>query len=82
MTPLQIIQRCDLDLRLIGNNARTVLGVPGRKGQKSRCNLCPGGPTGKVISGINSTNELLVAFSSIELREFIYYRYPRLKSDD
>ena len=78
MTPLEIIQRCEVDIRLIGDNARTVLGVPGRRWQKNRCSLCTGGPVGKVISGVRDTDELLVAFSSIEVREFIYYKFPRL----
>ena len=78
MTPLEIIQRCELDIRLIGDNARTVLGVPGRRWQRNHCSLCAGGPVGKVTSGIRGTDELLVAFSAIEVLEFIYYKFPRL----
>lgn len=70
MTPVELLLKCEEQLKIAGPTAEISLVMPGSFGS-GRKPLCEGGPVGKVVSE-QHPGTVLVFFSAQEVKTFVW----------
>ncbi|MBA7492399.1 hypothetical protein ES702_02949 [subsurface metagenome] len=70
MTKEDLIDICNDQISVLGKSANISLIMPGKWGKTNKRRLCPGGPTGNIVSDNFTGPGIIVLFNAIEVKQF------------
>ena len=70
MTPQEMIEHCDRQIALQGDDAQVGFVLPGKWGKKNTKRLWPGGPVGEIVNDFGN-GTVYVFFSAKEVKESV-----------